>query len=79
MTDTASILISPLGVASLYVGDVASTRPNVPYVAYATFGKRSSKTRMLFEGAVLQGSHPAGLRPAYRSRSRGCIRHSGFA
>jgi len=34
---------------------------------------------MLFEGAVLQGSHPAGLRPAYRSRSKGRIRQSGFA
>ena len=29
---------------------------------------------MLFEGAVLQGSHPAGLRPAYRRRSK-----AGFA
>ncbi len=34
---------------------------------------------MLFERAVLQGPHRAGLRSAYRRRSKGRIRHSGFA
>ena len=33
---------------------------------------------MLFEGAVLQGPHPAGLRPAYRRRPQAWIRQSEY-
>jgi hypothetical protein len=42
-------------------------------------GKRGAQILMLFEGAVLQGPHPAGLRPAYRPRASGRIRQSEFA
>ena len=65
-------------LADSVIGDLTLGYPICALLLRAIMPSTEQEFLMLFEGAVLQEPHPAGLRPAYRPRSKGRILQSGF-